>query len=66
MTLEYLEQQKEKYQSKSDYFSAIEFNNLANVFKNVVDLIEEMEEYIKQEQSQEKDSDAGEEHDENI
>ena len=48
MTLEYLETQKEKYQNKSGYFSVIGFDNLANAFQSVVDLIAEMEEYIKE------------------
>lgn len=49
MTLEYLIEQKEKYQKKAQYFSAISFNNLANDFNGVVDLIDKMEEYIKEE-----------------
>ena len=57
MTLEYLEKQKEKYQNKSDYFAAIEFNNLANSFQGVVDLIGEMEEYIKAEGNMENECD---------
>ena len=48
MTLEYLEKQKEKYQNKLDYFLAIGFDNLANSFQGVVNLIAEMEEYIKE------------------
>ena len=47
MTLEYLKEQKEKYQYKMEYFSAIDFDNLANDFRGVVDLIDKMEEYIK-------------------
>lgn len=47
MTLEYLKEQKEKYEKKMQYFSAIDFDNLANDFRGVVDLIGQMEEYIK-------------------
>ena len=57
MTLEYLKQQKEKYQDKSTYYSVINFEGLANSFQGVVDLINEMEEYIKKE---EEDSNASE------
>ena len=46
MTLEYLQEKKEKYQKKAEYFSIISFDNLANDFQGVVDLIGEMEEYL--------------------
>ena len=52
MTLEYLEKQKEKYQNKSGYFSAIGFDGLANDFQKMVDLITKMEEYIKGEEEE--------------
>ena len=48
MTLEFLKEQKEKYQQKQAYFNKIEFDNLANDFKGIVDLIGEMENYIKE------------------
>lgn len=48
MTLEYLAEQKLKYQEKSEYFRNINFNRLANEFQEVVDLIAEMEEYLKE------------------
>ena len=48
MTIEYLAERKEKYQKKQQYFSAIGFDNLANNFQGMVDLICEMEEYIKE------------------
>ena len=53
MTLECLKEQKEKYEKKMQYFSAIDFDNLANDFRGVVDLIGKMEEYIngKEEES---------------
>lgn len=51
MTLEYLKEQKEKYQNKSQYFSAIGFENLANNFQGVVNLISEMESYINENNS---------------
>jgi protein-tyrosine phosphatase len=50
MTLEHLEKQKEKYQNKQQYFLAIGFDGLANDFQKMVDLIGEMEEYIKKEE----------------
>lgn len=46
MTLEYLKKQKEKYEKKMQYFEAIDFNNLANDFRGVVELIGTMEDYI--------------------
>jgi hypothetical protein len=48
MTLEYLDEQKLKYQSKADYFKNVGFDNLAAEFQCVVDLIGEMEDYIKE------------------
>ena len=48
MTLEYLNEQKMKYQRKTEYFKKIEFENLATDFQDVVDLIGEMENYIKE------------------
>lgn len=40
VTLEYLKEQKEKYQTKADYFKKLGFDNLAADFQGVVDLIE--------------------------
>lgn len=51
MTLEYLQEQKERYQKKADYFSAIDFSNLANDFQNMIGLINEMENYIKEKEN---------------
>ena len=48
ITLEYLAEQKVKYQDKVDYFKNIEFDGLATTFKGVVDLIGEMEAYMKE------------------
>jgi hypothetical protein len=48
MTLEYLAEKKAQYENKYDYFQKLEFNNLATDFKGVVDLIGEMENYIKE------------------
>ena len=42
MTLEYLEEQKFKYQQKQEYFNNIGFDRLAEDFKDVVTLIEDM------------------------
>lgn len=48
MTLEYLAEQKAKYQSKVDYFSRIDYEHLTADFKSIVDLIGQMEEYVKE------------------
>ena len=48
MTLEHLNEQKLKYQSKADYFKSIGFDNLAAEFQGVVDLISKMEDCIKE------------------
>lgn len=48
MTLEYLAEQKLKYQDKADYFKSIGFDNLASEFQGIVNLISEMEDYIKE------------------
>ena len=47
MTLEYLAEQKLKYQDKAKYFKNVEFDNLATEFQGIVDLISKIEEYIK-------------------
>ena len=52
MTLEYLNEQKEKYQKKAKYFEIIYFDNLAADFQGVVDLIEEMEKYVRGEENE--------------
>jgi hypothetical protein len=46
MTLEYLNEQKVKYQQKVEYFTKIGFDILAADFQGVVELISEMENYI--------------------
>ena len=48
MTLEYLNEQKLKYQQKQEYFNKLNFDRLSNDFKEVIDLISEMEKYIKE------------------
>ena len=48
ITLEYLIEQKSKYQAKVDYFKGIGFDNLTAEFQGVVSLIGEMEDYIKE------------------
>jgi hypothetical protein len=40
MTLEYLKEQKEKYQVKADYFKNMGFESLSADFQNIVVLIE--------------------------
>lgn len=51
MTLEYLAEQKAKYQDKADYFKNIEFDGLAAEFQGMADLIDKMEEYIKEKEN---------------
>jgi hypothetical protein len=51
MTLEYLAEQKSKYQNKATYFTNINFDNLAADFQGMVDLIGEMENYIKEKEN---------------
>ena len=46
MTLEHLAEQKLKYQQKQEYFKNIGFDILADDFKDVVALIEDMVNYI--------------------
>ena len=50
MTLEYLNDQKEKYLKKSQYFALIGFDNLSVDFQDVVNLIEEIEKHIRGEE----------------
>lgn len=51
MTLEYLTEQKTRYQQKQNYFKKFGFDNLASDFQGVVDLIGEMEKYIKEKEN---------------
>lgn len=48
MTAEYLAEKKSYYQKRAEYFENLDFNILANDFKGVVDLIEEVEKDIKE------------------
>ena len=48
MTLEYLAEQKVKYQDRMNYFKKIGFDNLATEFQEVVDLIGQMEDCLKE------------------
>ena len=48
ITLEYLAEQKAKYQNKVDYFSRMDYEHLTADFKDVVELIAKMEEYVKE------------------
>ena len=41
MTLEYLKEQKEKYQDKAEYFKRLECNMLAVYFDEIVKLIDD-------------------------
>lgn len=51
MTLEYLNEKKEQYQQKQEYFQTIGFEHLAEEFQGIVDLIGEMENYIKEKEN---------------
>ena len=51
MTLEYLTEQKEKYQNKANYFKNLEFDIIAADFQSVADLIGEMEDYVKEKEN---------------
>ena len=55
MTLEYLNEQKEKYQQKQSYFKNIGFDTLAADFQGIVGLIGEMENYIKEKENEKED-----------
>jgi hypothetical protein len=48
MTLEYLKEQKEKYQQNVDYFNKLGFDTLTSDFQDIVNLIGEMENYMKE------------------
>ena len=51
MTVELLNEQKIKYQQKTEYFKNIGFEHLAADFQGVVDLIGDMENYIKEKEN---------------
>jgi hypothetical protein len=51
MTLEHLNEQKMKYQHKAEYFQNIGFEHLTADFQGVVDLISEIENYIKEKEN---------------
>ena len=57
MTLEDLEKQKEKYRKKMQYFLAIGFDSIASDFQKMIELIDEMEDYIKKEEENESGED---------
>lgn len=48
MTLEYLAEQKAKYQNRADYFGRMDYDHLTADFKGMVELITKMEEYVKE------------------
>ena len=51
MTLEYLLEKKAYYEGKCNYFKNIGFDILGADFQGVVDLIAEMENYIKEKEN---------------
>ena len=50
ITLEYLAEQKIKYQNKADYFESLCFDRLSGDFKDVVNLISMVEKHIKEDE----------------
>lgn len=52
MTLEYLAEKKAYYEGKNTYFKNIAFDTLAAEFQGIVDLISEMENYIKEKENE--------------
>jgi hypothetical protein len=52
ITLEYLQEQKEKYEKKAKYFKNIDFEILSADYQGVVDLIEQIEQFVKEKQSE--------------
>lgn len=50
MTLEYLTEQKTKYQERVDYYKKIGFDVLTADFQGVVQLIEEMEKHVHEQE----------------
>lgn len=51
MTTEHLAEKKTYYEGKYNYFKNLEFDTLAADFQGVVDLIGEMENYIKEKEN---------------
>ena len=51
MTTEYLSEKKTYYESKYNYFKNLGFDILAAEFQSVVDLIGDMENYIKEKEN---------------
>ena len=52
ITLEYLQEQREKYAKKAKYFKNIDFEILSTDYQGVVDLIDQIEQFIKEKQSE--------------
>lgn len=48
MTLEYLKEQKEKYEKRQEHFKKLGFDIIASDFQSMVSLIKEMESHIKE------------------
>lgn len=51
MTVEVLNNKRAAYQQKAEYFKNINFDILAADFQGIVDLIDEMENYIKEKEN---------------
>lgn len=48
LTLEYIAEQKAKYQELVEYYKKLGFNVLEAKFTDVIDLIEDMEKYVEE------------------
>lgn len=51
MTLEHLSEKKAYYEDKHNYFKNLGFDALATEFQSVIDLICDMENYIKEKEN---------------
>ena len=52
ITLEYLQEQREKYTKKAKYFKNIDFEILSADYQGVVDLIDQIEGFVKEKQTE--------------
>lgn len=52
ITLEYLAEQREKYEKKAKYFKNIDFEILSADYQEVVDLIKQIEGFVREKQTE--------------
>ena len=48
LTLEYIAEQKTKYQESAEYYQKLGFDRLASDYKNMVVVLNSMEDYLKE------------------